>query len=97
MMTYPPMRPQLEIQFLHDMLLGVYSDPQLVRAVIPEPYRSPLAMVLDCVCWVLHHDTESHPNAYAAGFATMMRDLREDLEKLGWDWEPMNGEYIVEE
>jgi hypothetical protein len=91
------MRPQLELQFLHDMLGGVYSDPRLVEAVIPKEYRDSLAMVLDCLCWALHHDTDTHPNAHAANFGQMMRDLREELEKLGWDWEPA-GEYkIVEE
>jgi hypothetical protein len=96
-MTFPPMRPQLEIQFLHDMLSGVFSDPQLVRAVIPKEYSDPLAMALDCCCWALHHDTDSHPNAHAANFAALIQDLKEDLEKLGWHWEAPAGEYIVEE
>jgi hypothetical protein len=96
-MTFPPMRPQLEIQFVHDMLSGVYSDPRLVEAVIPKGYRHPLAMVRDCLCWALHHDTDSHPNAHAAYFAVMIQDLKEDLEKLGWDWEPSGTAYIVEE
>ena len=95
-MNFPPMRPQLEIQFLHDMLSGLYDDPRLVAAVIPKEYRASLAMALDCCCWVLHHDVDSHPSVHASDFAMIIRDLKEHLEKLGWDWEPA-GKYIVEE
>jgi hypothetical protein len=97
MMTYPPMRPQLEIQFQHDMLMTLLSDSRLLQAVVPEEYHASLAMATDCLCWVLHHDVDSHPHSHASDFAQCLKDIKEGLAAVGFTWEPPpDHEYVVE-
>lgn len=97
-MTFPPMRPQLEIQHEHDMLMFVMSTPQLLRAIVPPEYRSALAAATDVLCWVLHHDVGSHPHSHASDFARILKDLKESLNSIpGFMEEEPDGEYIVDQ
>lgn len=96
-MTFPAMRPQIEIQFMHDMLMGMFATKGLAEAVVPREYRGALAMATDCLCWVLRHDVDAHPHSHAGDFARVLQDVKTDLEKIGWGWEPPEGaEYRVE-
>src|SRR5215475_10518798 len=97
-MIYPPMRPQIEVQRLHDLLMGVLSDRRLTEEVIDDEMIGPLRMAADCLCWILHHDVDVHPDSHAANFASCIRFLREEVERVGYTWvEPPGSEYIVEE
>lgn len=97
-MTFPPMRPQLEIQRLHDLLMDVLSRPRLVQAVIPREYVPSLMMAADCLCWILHHDVDMHADSHASEFAEIIQALRENLEAVGFTQDgPPEGEYIIEE
>lgn len=94
-MTFPPMRPQIEVQRVHDMLMDALSDRHLRESIIPEDLFGPLAMAADCLCWILHHDTDVHPDSHAAEFSYIIKLLGEELA--GRYEEPDPGEYIVEE
>ncbi|HXA25592.1 MAG TPA: hypothetical protein VNW90_25215 [Acetobacteraceae bacterium] len=97
-MTFPPMRPQLEIQLKHDMLMCLMGDSRLLQAIVPRQYHAALAMATDALCWVLHHDVESHPHSHAGDFAQCLKDIQEGLESIGGPFEPPpDTEYVVEE
>lgn len=95
-MTFPPMRPQVEIQHVHDMLMDVLADGDLRNALIPREWQRPMMLAADCLCWILHHDVGTHPNSHATNFASIVQYLREDLADAGHTWDAP-GEYIVEE
>jgi hypothetical protein len=95
-MTFPPMRPQLEVQLQHDILMSLMTDPRLLRAVVPKEYHAALAMATDALCWVLHHDVDSHPQSHAGDFAQVLKDVREGLDEIGFTWEPPSDvEYVI--
>lgn len=96
-MIFPPMRPQVEIQHVHDLLMDVLTDEELIDELDVREMVSPLRLVTDCLCWVLHHDVASHPDSHASHFADMVHWLREDLAEMGHTWEPGAGGYIIEE
>lgn len=93
-MTFPPMRPQLELQLVHDLLMDVLSDQRLTEAVLEPELVRPLMLVADCLCWVLHHE---HPGSHASYFAYLLACLKRDLAEMGHRWEPGPEAYIVEE
>ena len=91
------MRPQMEIQLKHDMLMDLMSNPGLLQAVVPREYHAALAMATDAICWVLHHDVDSHPHSHASDFAQCLKDIKEGLESAGYTWEPPEDrEYVVD-
>lgn len=97
-MTFPPMRPQLEIQRLHDLLMNVLSDRRLTQAVLPAEYGPSVAMVADCLCWILHHDVDVHHDSHASDFAAFLKDLQGSLDEVGFVQDaPPDSEYIIEE
>jgi hypothetical protein len=96
-MTFPAMRKQLDIQREHDMLMFLMDTPELFEIIVPREYRASLRMATDVLCWVLHHDVDSHSHSYAAHFAEMLKDIREVLDKIAPPGEPPEGEYIVDQ
>jgi hypothetical protein len=95
-MTFPPMRAQLEIQLKHDMLMCLMADRRLLEIAVPKEYHAALAMATDALCWVLHHDVDSHHHAHAADFARVLRDIQEGLKEIGYTWDaPPGVEYVV--
>lgn len=94
-MTFPPMRQQVEIQLVHDMLMDVLADKALRDALIPREWQRPLMLASDTLCWVLSHDSDTHPDSHAGHFASIIQYLREDLAEAGHTWEG-SGEYTVE-
>lgn len=95
---FPPMRPQLEVQYQHDMLMTLLSDPRLLQAIVPEDYHPSIAMAADALCWVLHHDVDTHPDSHASDFAECLKDIKLGLESVGYTQEaPPDRDYIVEE
>ena len=95
--TFPPMRPQIELQRVHDMLMTVLGNHGLTVALVPESQLRPLMLATDCLCWALHHDVDSHPSAHASHFARIIQDLRHDLEEVGYMDDRPESEYIIEE
>lgn len=97
-MTYPPMRKQIDVQREHDLLMTLMDNPQLFCVVVPREYRAAVTAATDALCWVLHHDVDSHdPSSHAAAFSVMLQDIRETLESIGGPFEPMGDEYIVDQ
>lgn len=90
-MTFPPMRPQIEIQRVHDMLMDALSDQRVAAALIPGELVGPLMMAADCLCWVLHHDVGANADSHAENFATIIGILRERYTSE----EPPADEYLV--
>lgn len=95
-MTFPPMRPQIEIQRVHDMLNTVLSDQGLARALVPREMIGPLVMAADCLCWILHHDTRDQPDSHAVRFGQIVGILRASLDEAGYGSEPPDAPYVVE-
>lgn len=94
MMTFPPMRSQMELQRVHDILNDVLSDARLVHQFIPPGHVQPLMLVADCLCWALHHDG---PGCHGSHFAEIMKALEESLAEFGHEWAMPRQDYIVEE
>ena len=80
--TFPPMRPQVELQHAHDLLFAILSTPPVAKLIESE-FHPALRMALDCLCWSLHHDgDDQHPSSHAANFAVMIKDLREWFDEV---------------
>lgn len=96
---FPPMRAQLELQRVHDLLNFALSEP-LVRRILPDELLRPLTMAADCLCWALHHDasTDGHRCEHASNFGDLIFWLQHDLAEMGvgQDDRPEE-EYIIEE
>ena len=81
-MTFPPMRSQMEIQRAHNLLWIVLSDKSLAEEIIPDEERGKLGYVLDCLCWVLHHDVDIHSDSCAANFAHILQFVQSELAEI---------------
>jgi hypothetical protein len=96
-MDFPPMRPQIELQRVHDILMCVLSTPSL-REFIPPGMQRPLAMAADCLCWCLHHDVGSHEapsDSHAVNFGAFMAMLEFSLAERGIGWGGSMEEYNI--
>lgn len=97
-MTFPPMRPQIEVQHAHDLIMDVLSDPEARGALdLPVDLIRPLMVAADVLCWVLHHDVDIHHDCHASNFADQLFWLRHDLAEAGIEWIHPGEDYIVEE
>lgn len=91
---FPAMRPQLELQRVHDLLNVTLTTPE-VRELLPNELLTPLKMTLDCLCWALHHEVLGP--MYCEG-APKFADLVFWLEHILADvMDDAPGEYIIEE
>lgn len=96
-MKFIPMRPQIELQRVHDVLMNILGDEEL-HDVFKPGLAGPLMMAADCLCWALHHDADTHRDAHAANFGKLIYWLEQRLmEKHGMVWEGSSQEYEIEE
>ena len=96
--SFPPMRPRIELQRAHDVLMAVLSAEPL-RRMLPEELHKPLAMAADCLCWALHQDTgDARGCLHANDFKDLLFWLQHDLAEMGFAWGGSGQDYnIVEE
>jgi hypothetical protein len=86
MTKFPPLRPQAEIQRVHDILMQVLGSERL-RAALPPKLVGPFLMTADCLCWVLGHDDVDHAEA----FADTLADLEMLMAAMGQKWQVPEG------
>lgn len=96
---FPPMRPQIELQRVHDLLGFALGEP-LLRKRLPDELIAPMTMAADCLCWALHHDVGDgvYSCPHASNFGDLIFWLQHDLAEMGvgQDDRPEE-EYIIEE
>lgn len=95
-MKFPAMRPQIELQRVHDILTTVLAVKPL-REIVPEDLQKPLEMAADCLCWALRHDVATHPESHASNFADLMFWLEHDLAERDWGFKGSAEKYEVED
>lgn len=98
-MTFPPMRPQIELQRVHDLLNFALAAPE-VRKQLPDELLPVLAGAADCLCWALHHETGGAGRRCerASQFADLIFWLQHDLAEMGVSQDDRPAEeYIIEE
>lgn len=73
-MYRPKVRSAEELQFMHDMLKAVMTEPDL--NVFSQEVLSEMAMTCDVLCWCLHHDHNTL-------FEVRMKRLKDFIESQG--------------
>lgn len=75
------LRPALEIQKAHDLLVGIILGEVFPTA--PEEVKDHAKTCASVLCWVLHHD-------HNESFGTLITNLEANLQKAGYTIERLN-------